>query len=84
MKEVKGWIDRVERIVRERVEEGGVERVRRLLEKKEWKMYGVVEGMGNRGREEIYEEEVERVIGEEDCLVSRGEIGRKVIREDKW
>lgn len=79
MKEVNASIDTLEIILTDTVQQARLDTVRSLLHNKQWNMYAVLEAMRNTPTDQIYQEQLDSLIAQQDSLLSTPHIRRKVI-----
>lgn len=79
MKEVNASIDTLEIILTDTLQQARLDTVRSLLRKKQWNMYAVLEAMRNTPTDQIYQEQLDSLIAQQDSLLSTPHIRRKVI-----
>lgn len=78
MKEVNASIDTLETILTDTLQQARLDTVRTLLQNK-WNMYAVLEAMRNTPTDQIYQEQLDSLIAQQDSLLSTPHIRRKVI-----
>ena len=79
MKEVNASIDTLETILTDTLQQARLDTVRTLLQNKQWNMYAVLEAMRNTPTDQIYQEQLDSLIAQQDSLLSTPHIRRKVI-----
>lgn len=79
MKEVNASIDTLEIILTDTVQQARLDTVRSLLHNKQWNMYALLETMRNTPTDQIYQEQLDSLIAQQDSLLSTPHIRRKVI-----
>ena len=79
MKEVNASIDTLETILTDSLQQARLDTVRTLLQNKQWNMYAVLEAMRNTPTDQIYQEQLDSLIAQQDSLLSTPHIRRKVI-----
>lgn len=79
MKEVNASIDTLEIILTDTVQQARLDTVRDLLHNKQWNMYALLETMRNTPTDQIYQEQLDSLIAQQDSLLSTPHIRRKVI-----
>lgn len=79
MKEVNASIDTLEIILTDTLQQARLDTVRSLLHNKQWNMYAVLEAMRNTPTDQIYQEQLDSLIAQQDSLLSTPHIRRKVI-----
>lgn len=79
MKEVNASIDTLETILTDTLQQTRLDTVRTLLQNKQWNMYAVLEAMRNTPTDQIYQEQLDSLIAQQDSLLSTPHIRRKVI-----
>lgn len=79
MKEVNASIDTLEIILTDTLQQARLDTVRSLLRHKQWNMYAVLEAMRNTPTDQIYQEQLDSLIAQQDSLLSTPHIRRKVI-----
>lgn len=79
MKEVNASIDTLETILTDTLQQARLDTVRTLLQNKQWNMYAVLEAMRNTPTDQIYQEQLDSLIAQQDSLISTPHIRRKVI-----
>lgn len=79
MKEVNASIDTLETILTDTLQQARLDTVRTLLQNKQWNMYAVLEAMRNTPTDQIYQEQLDSLIAQQDSLLSMPHIRRKVI-----
>ena len=79
MKEVNASIDTLEIILTDTVQQARLDTVRDLLHNKQWNMYALLEAMRNTPTDQIYQEQLDSLIAQQDSLLSTPHIRRKVI-----
>lgn len=79
MKEVNASIDTLETILTDTLQQARLDTVRSLLQNKQWNMYAVLEAMRNTPTDQIYQEQLDSLIAQQDSLLSTPHIRRKVI-----
>ena len=79
MKEVNASIDTLETILTDTLQQARLDTVRALLQNKQWNMYAVLEAMRNTPTDQIYQEQLDSLIAQQDSLLSTPHIRRKVI-----
>lgn len=79
MKEVNASIDTLETILTDPLQQARLDTVRTLLQNKQWNMYAVLEAMRNTPTDQIYQEQLDSLIAQQDSLLSTPHIRRKVI-----
>lgn len=79
MKEVNASIDTLETILADTLQQARLDTVRTLLQNKQWNMYAVLEAMRNTPTDQIYQEQLDSLIAQQDSLLSTPHIRRKVI-----
>lgn len=79
MKEVNASIDTLETILTDTMQQARLDTVRTLLQNKQWNMYAVLEAMRNTPTDQIYQEQLDSLIAQQDSLLSTPHIRRKVI-----
>lgn len=79
MKEVNASIDTLETILTDTLQQARLDTVRTLLQNKLWNMYAVLEAMRNTPTDQIYQEQLDSLIAQQDSLLSTPHIRRKVI-----
>lgn len=79
MKEVNASIDTLEIILTDTVQQARLDTVRSLLHNKQWNMYALLETMRNTPTDQIYQEQLDSLISQQDSLLSTPHIRRKVI-----
>lgn len=79
MKEVNASIDTLETILTDTLQQARLDTVRTLLQNKQWNMYAVLEAMRNTPPDQIYQEQLDSLIAQQDSLLSTPHIRRKVI-----
>lgn len=79
MKEVNTSIDTLETILTDTLQQARLDTVRTLLQNKQWNMYAVLEAMRNTPTDQIYQEQLDSLIAQQDSLLSTPHIRRKVI-----
>lgn len=79
MKEVNASIDTLETILTDTLQQARLDTVRTLLQNKQWNMYAVLEAMRNTPTDQIYQEQLDSLITQQDSLLSTPHIRRKVI-----
>ena len=79
MKEVNASIDTLETILTDTLQQARLDTVRTLLQNKQWNMYAVLETMRNTPTDQIYQEQLDSLIAQQDSLLSTPHIRRKVI-----
>lgn len=79
MKEVNASIDTQETILTDTLQQARLDTVRTLLQNKQWNMYAVLEAMRNTPTDQIYQEQLDSLIAQQDSLLSTPHIRRKVI-----
>lgn len=79
MKEVNASIDTLETILTDTLQQARLDTVRTLLQNKQWNMYAVLEAMRNTPTDQIYQEQFDSLIAQQDSLLSTPHIRRKVI-----
>lgn len=79
MKEVNASIDTLETILTDTLQQARLDTVRTLLKNKQWNMYAVLEAMRNTPTDQIYQEQLDSLIAQQDSLLSTPHIRRKVI-----
>lgn len=79
MKEVNASIDTLETILTDTLQQARLDTVRTLLQNKQWNMYAVLEAMRNTQTDQIYQEQLDSLIAQQDSLLSTPHIRRKVI-----
>ena len=79
MKEVNASIDTLETILTDTLQQARLDTVRTLLQNKQWNMYAVLEAMRNTPTDQIYQEQLDSLIDQQDSLLSTPHIRRKVI-----
>lgn len=79
MKEVNASIDTLEMILTDTLQQARLDTVRGLLKSKQWNMYAVLEAMRNTPTDQIYQEQLDSLIAQQDSLLSTPHIRRKVI-----
>lgn len=79
MKEVNASIDTLEIILTDTLQQTRLDTVRSLLRHKQWNMYAVLEAMRNTPTDQIYQEQLDSLIAQQDSLLSTPHIRRKVI-----
>lgn len=79
MKEVNASIDTLETILTDTLQQARLDTVRTLLQNKQWNMYVVLEAMRNTPTDQIYQEQLDSLIAQQDSLLSTPHIRRKVI-----
>lgn len=79
MKEVNASIDTLEVILTDTVQQARLDTVRDLLHNKQWNMYALLETMRNTPTDQIYQEQLDSLIAQQDSLLSTPHIRRKVI-----
>lgn len=79
MKEVNASIDTLEIILTDTLQQARLDTVRNLLRHKQWNMYAVLEAMRNTPTDQIYQEQLDSLIAQQDSLLSTPHIRRKVI-----
>lgn len=79
MKEVNASIDTLETILTDTLQQARLDTVRTLLQNKQWNMYAVLEAMRNTPTDQIYKEQLDSLIAQQDSLLSTPHIRRKVI-----
>ena len=79
MKEVNASIDTLEIILTDTLQQARLDTVRTLLRNKQWNMYAVLEAMRNTPTDQIYQEQLDSLIAQQDSLLSTPHVRRKVI-----
>lgn len=79
MKEVNASIDTLETILTDTLQQARLDTVRTLLQNKQWNMYAVLKAMRNTPTDQIYQEQLDSLIAQQDSLLSTPHIRRKVI-----
>lgn len=79
MKEVNASIDTLETILTDTLQQARLDTVKTLLQNKQWNMYAVLEAMRNTPTDQIYQEQLDSLIAQQDSLLSTPHIRRKVI-----
>lgn len=79
MKEVNASIDTLETILTDTLQQARLDTVRTLLQNKQWNMYAVLEAMRNTPTDQIYQEQLDSLIAQQNSLLSTPHIRRKVI-----
>lgn len=79
MKEVNASIDTLEIILTDTLQQARLDTVRTLLRNKQWNMYAVLEAMWNTPTDQIYQEQLDSLIAQQDSLLSTPHVRRKVI-----
>lgn len=79
MKEVNASIDTLEIILTDTLQQARLDTVRSLLHNKQWNMYALLETMRNTPTDQIYQEQLDSLIAQQDSLLSTPHIRRKVI-----
>lgn len=79
MKEVNASIDTLETILTDTLQQARLDTVRTLLQNKQWNTYAVLEAMRNTPTDQIYQEQLDSLIAQQDSLLSTPHIRRKVI-----
>lgn len=79
MKEVNASIDTLEIILTDTLQQARLDTVRSLLRHKQWNLYAVLEAMRNTPTDQIYQEQLDSLIAQQDSLLSTPHIRRKVI-----
>lgn len=79
MKEVNASIDTLETILTDTLQQARLDTVRTLLQNKQWNMYAVLEAMRNTPTDQIYQEQLDSLIAQQDSLLSTPHIRREVI-----
>lgn len=79
MKEINASIDTLEIILTDTLQQARLDTVRSLLINKQWNMYAVLEAMRNTPTDQIYQEQLDSLIAQQDSLLSTPHIRRKVI-----
>lgn len=79
MKEVNASIDTLETILTDTLQQARLDTVRTLLQNKQWNMYAVLEAIRNTPTDQIYQEQLDSLIAQQDSLLSTPHIRRKVI-----
>lgn len=79
MKEVNASINTLETILTDTLQQARLDTVRTLLQNKQWNMYAVLEAMRNTPTDQIYQEQLDSLIAQQDSLLSTPHIRRKVI-----
>ena len=79
MKEVNASIDTLEIILTDTMQQARLDTVRDLLHNKQWNMYALLETMRNTPTDQIYQEQLDSLIAQQDSLLSTPHIRRKVI-----
>lgn len=79
MKEVNASIDTLETILTDTLQQARLDTVRTLLQNKQCNMYAVLEAMRNTPTDQIYQEQLDSLIAQQDSLLSTPHIRRKVI-----
>lgn len=79
MKEVNASIDTLETILTDTLQQARLDTVRTLLQNKQWNMYAVLEAMRNTPTDQIYQEQLDSLIAQQDSLLSTPHIRRKAI-----
>lgn len=79
MKEVNASIDTLEIVLTDTLQQARLDTVRSLLRHKQWNMYAVLEAMRNTPTDQIYQEQLDSLIAQQDSLLSTPHIRRKVI-----
>ena len=79
MKEVNATIDTLEIILTDTLQQARLDTVRTLLRNKQWNMYAVLEAMRNTPTDQIYQEQLDSLIAQQDSLLSTPHVRRKVI-----
>ena len=79
MKEVNASIDTLETILTDTLQQARLDTVRTLLQNKQWNMYAVLEAMRNTPTDQIYQEQLDSLIAQQDSSLSTPHIRRKVI-----
>ena len=79
MKEVNASIDTLETILTDTLQQARLDTVRTLLQNKQWNMYAVLEAMRDTPTDQIYQEQLDSLIAQQDSLLSTPHIRRKVI-----
>ena len=79
MKEVNASIDTLEIILTDTLQQARLDTVRTLLRNKQWNMYAVLEAMRNSPTDQIYQEQLDSLIAQQDSLLSTPHVRRKVI-----
>ena len=80
MKEVNASIDTLETILTDTLQQARLDTVRTLLQNKQWNMYAVLEAMRNTPTDQIYQEQLDSLIAQQDSLLSTPHIRRKSLR----
>lgn len=79
MKEINASIDTLEIILTDTLQQARLDTVRTLLRNKQWNMYAVLEAMRNTPTDQIYQEQLDSLIAQQDSLLSTPHVRRKVI-----
>lgn len=79
MKEVNASIDTLEIILTDTLQQARLDTVRTLLRNKQWNMYAVLEAMRNTPTDQIYQEQLDSLIAQQDSLLSTPHVRRKDI-----
>ena len=79
MKEVNASIDTLEIILTDTLQQARLDTVRTLLRNKQWNMYAVLEAMRNTPTDQIYQEQLDSLIAQQDSLLSTPHVRRQVI-----
>ena len=66
MKEVNASIDTLETILTDTLQQARLDTVRTLLQNKQWNMYAVLEAMRNTPTDQIYQEQLDSLIAQQD------------------
>ena len=76
---LRASIDTLETILTDTLQQARLDTVRTLLQNKQWNMYAVLEAMRNTPTDQIYQEQLDSLIAQQDSLLSTPHIRRKVI-----